>query len=181
MFNDTSRYLDDIFTIDSPEFEKHIPDIYPAELEVNKADTSDKETSFLDLSIKAIGSDIDIGVYNKRGDFEFPIVNFPWLSGDVPREKERDLTQSYDKSPYTDRKIQKATWSHKNATKNFDFTTISDQLRTVSWGNDSHPTGVVKPVYGIPIVDSNCTVFTFWFAMCFISALDFYFKNLQIT
>ena len=29
MFNDTSRYLDDIFTIDNPEFEKHIPDIYP--------------------------------------------------------------------------------------------------------------------------------------------------------
>ena len=28
MFKDTSRYLDDIFTIDSPEFEKHIPDIY---------------------------------------------------------------------------------------------------------------------------------------------------------
>ena len=32
MFNDTSRYLDDIFTIDNPEFEKHIPDIYPTEL-----------------------------------------------------------------------------------------------------------------------------------------------------
>ena len=27
MFNDTSRYLDDIFTIDNPEFEKHISDI----------------------------------------------------------------------------------------------------------------------------------------------------------
>ena len=27
MFNDTSRYLDDIFTIDNPEFEKYIPDI----------------------------------------------------------------------------------------------------------------------------------------------------------
>ena len=28
MFNDTSRYLYDIFTIDNPEFEKYIPDIY---------------------------------------------------------------------------------------------------------------------------------------------------------
>ena len=28
MFNNTTRYLDDIFTIDNPEFEKHIPDIY---------------------------------------------------------------------------------------------------------------------------------------------------------
>ena len=56
MFNDTSRYLDDIFTIDNPEFEKYIPDIYPAELQLNKANTSDKETSFLDLNIKVIGN-----------------------------------------------------------------------------------------------------------------------------
>ena len=28
MFHDTFRYLNDIFTIDNPEFEKHIPDIY---------------------------------------------------------------------------------------------------------------------------------------------------------
>ena len=85
MFNDTSRYLDDIFTIDNPEFEKHIPDIYPAELQLNKANTSDKETSFLDLNIKVIGSDIHTSFYDKRDDFGFPIVNFPWLSGDVPR------------------------------------------------------------------------------------------------
>ena len=85
MFNDTSRYLDDIFTIDNPEFEKYIPDIYPAELQLNKANTSDKETSFLDLNIKVIGSDIHTSVYDKRDDFGFPIVNFPLLSGDVPR------------------------------------------------------------------------------------------------
>ena len=62
-------------------------------------------------------------------------------------EKGRDLTQSYDRSPYTHRKIQKATRQHKNATKSLDYTTIADRL---SWGNDSHPTGVVKPVYRIP-------------------------------
>ena len=85
MFNDTSRYLDDIFTIDNPEFERYIPDIYPAELQLNKANTSDRETSFLDLNIKVIDSDIHTNIYDKRDDFRFPIVNFPWLSGDVPR------------------------------------------------------------------------------------------------
>ena len=40
--------------------------------------------------------------------------------------------------------------TQKNATKNFDYTTIVDRLRTVSWGIESHQTGVVKPVYGIP-------------------------------
>ena len=32
MFKYTSRYLDDIFTIDNPEFEKHFPDKYPTEI-----------------------------------------------------------------------------------------------------------------------------------------------------
>ena len=64
------------------------------------------------------------------------------------REKGSDLTQSYDKNPFTDRK--KKMWDHKNATKIFDYTTIADRIRTVSWGNDSHLTGVVKPVYGNP-------------------------------
>ena len=51
-FNDTSRYLDDIFTIDNFEFAELIPDIYPRELQLNKANTLDKEASFLDLNSK---------------------------------------------------------------------------------------------------------------------------------
>ena len=80
MCNDTTRYLDDIFTIDNPEFEKYIPDIYPAELQLNR-----QRNSFLDLNIKDIGRDIHTSVYDKRDDFWFPIVNFPWLSGDIAR------------------------------------------------------------------------------------------------
>ena len=65
----------------------------------------------------------------------------------ILREKGKDLAQSCDKNPYTHRNIRKATWQHKNATKNFDNTTIADQLRKVSLSNSSHPTGVIKPVY----------------------------------
>ena len=61
------------------------------------------------------------------------------------------------KSPYTHRQIQNATWQHKNATKNFDYTTIADRFRTVSWSNDSHPTGIVKPVYEIPTFPLTAT------------------------
>ena len=43
----------------------------------------------------------------------------------------------------------------KTATKNFDYTTIADRLRTVILGNDSHPTGVVKPVNGIQTLPTN--------------------------
>ena len=55
------------------------------------------------------------------------------------RGKGRDLTQSYDKSPYTHRKIQKASRQRNNANKNLDYTTIADRLRTVSWRHSSQP------------------------------------------
>ena len=84
-FNHTSRYLDDILNIDNPAFVEHIPDIYPRELQLNKANTSDKETSLLYLNIKVFGNNIHTSVNDKRDDFGFPIVNIPWLSGDVPR------------------------------------------------------------------------------------------------
>ena len=69
-------------------------------------------------------------------------------------KRKMNLTQSYDH--YIHRKIQKAKWQHKSATKNFDYTMIADRfrsydwLRTVSCCDDSHQTGVAKPVYGIP-------------------------------
>ena len=86
-FNDTSRYLDDIFTVDNPEFAEHIiPDIYPRELQLNKVNISDKEISFLDLNMnKGIGSNIHTSAYDKREDFgwisygEFPLVEW-WCS-----------------------------------------------------------------------------------------------------
>ena len=58
--------------------------VYPRELKLNKANTSNTETFFLDLNKKVIGSNFHTSVYDKRDDFGFPIVNFPWLSGDVP-------------------------------------------------------------------------------------------------
>ena len=54
------------------------------------------------------------------------------------------------KPPTPTEKFKKQRDNTKNAIKNFDYTTNAVRLRTVSWGNDSHPTGVVKPVYGIP-------------------------------
>ena len=59
------------------------------------------------------------------------------------REKGRDLTQSCDKSPTPTEKSKKQRGNIKNATKNFDYTTIKDRLRTVTWSNSRHPTDVV--------------------------------------
>ena len=45
-FNTTSRYLDDILNIYNAYFDNMVSQIYPAELQLNKANTSDKETTF---------------------------------------------------------------------------------------------------------------------------------------
>ena len=34
--------------------------------------------------------------------------------------------------------------------QNFDITTIVDRRRKVNWSKENYPTGVVKPVFGIP-------------------------------
>ena len=45
-FNSTSRYLDDLLNIDNPYFEGMVNQIYPPELQLNKANTSDTEALF---------------------------------------------------------------------------------------------------------------------------------------
>ena len=45
-FNSTSRYLDDLLNIGNPYFEGIVNQIYPPELQVNKANISDTEAPF---------------------------------------------------------------------------------------------------------------------------------------
>ena len=49
IFNSISRYLDDLLNIDNPYFEGMVSQIYPAEFQLNKANTSDTEAPLLDL------------------------------------------------------------------------------------------------------------------------------------
>ena len=63
---------------------------------------------------------------------------------DIQREKEQVVTQFYDEKPYINRKFNNQLTTQK-VTKNFDYTTIADRLRTVSWSNNSNQTGVAKP------------------------------------
>ena len=62
-----------------------VSQIYPSELQLNKANTSDKEASFLDLHLSISNDIVSTKIYDKRDNFDFEIVNFPFLDGDVPR------------------------------------------------------------------------------------------------
>ena len=83
-FNSTSRYLDDLLNIDNPYFEQMVGQIYPTELQLNKANSSDTEAPFLDLNLSITNGIVSSKIYDKRDDFNFQIVNFPFLDGDVP-------------------------------------------------------------------------------------------------
>ena len=84
-FNSTSRYLDDLLNIDNPYFEQMVGQIYPTELQLNKANSIDTEALFLDLNLSLTNGIVSSKIYDKWDDFNFEIVNFPFLDGDVTR------------------------------------------------------------------------------------------------
>ena len=49
-----------------------------------KANTSDTKATFLDLHLYIYNDVVSIKIYNKRDDFDFENVHFPFLDGDVP-------------------------------------------------------------------------------------------------
>ena len=85
VFNSTSRYLDDLLNIDNPYFEQMVGQIYPTELQLNKANSSDTEAPFLDLNLSITNGIVSSKIHDKPDDFNFELVNFPFLDGDVPR------------------------------------------------------------------------------------------------
>ena len=84
-FLSTSRYLDDLLNIDNNFFDSMVNHIYPSELQLNKANVSDTEALFWDLHLSISGDFVKTKIFDKRDDFDFDIVNFLFLDGDVPR------------------------------------------------------------------------------------------------
>ena len=79
-FKSTSRYLAELLHIDNPYFEGMVNRIYPPELQLNKANTSDTEAPLLDLHLSISNGFVSSTIYDKRDDFDFDIVNFPFLT-----------------------------------------------------------------------------------------------------
>ena len=69
--------------IDKNFFDSMVNRIYPSELQLNKANVSDTEASFLDLHLSISDGFVQTKIYDKRDDFD--IVIFPFLDGDVSR------------------------------------------------------------------------------------------------
>ena len=85
LINSTARYLDDLLNVDNPYFEQIVGQLYPTELQFNKATSSGTKAPFLNLNLSITNGIVSSKIYDKRDDFKFEIVNLPFLDGYVPR------------------------------------------------------------------------------------------------
>ena len=84
-FNFTYSYIDDVVSINNPDFENYLGQMYPPELEIKDTTESNTFASYLDLLL-SIGRDCQLrtSLYDKRDGFNFHITNFPFLSSNIP-------------------------------------------------------------------------------------------------
>ena len=58
--------------------------MFPTELQLNKANSFDNEAPFFALHLCTANDEIPSTIYNERDDFKFEVLHFPFLDGDVP-------------------------------------------------------------------------------------------------
>ena len=82
-FTFTFHYIDDVLSLNNSSFGDFVNRIYSNELEVKDTTYTDRSASYLDLEIYSEGR-FRTTLYDKRDDFNFPIVNFPFICSNIP-------------------------------------------------------------------------------------------------
>ena len=84
-FNLSYRYIDDLISFNNKRFKEFISDIYAKELTISETTESTSVASYLDLLfIRDNSNNITTKLYDKRDTFGFHIVNFPFMSSNIP-------------------------------------------------------------------------------------------------
>ena len=75
----------DLISFNNKRFKEFISDIYPKELTISETTESTSVASYLDLLfIEDNSNNITTKLYDKRDTFGFHIVNFPFMSSNIP-------------------------------------------------------------------------------------------------
>ena len=84
-FNLSYHYIDDLISFNNKRFKEFISNIYPKELTISETTESTSVASYLDLLfIRDNSNNITTKLYDKRDTFGFHIVNFPFMSSNIP-------------------------------------------------------------------------------------------------
>ena len=80
----TFRYIDDVLSLNNSRFGDFVDRRYHIELEIKVTTDTDMSASYLDLHLE-IDSEgwLRTKLYDKRGDLNFPIVNFPFICSNI--------------------------------------------------------------------------------------------------
>jgi hypothetical protein len=79
-FNFTFRYIDDVLSLNNSRFGDFVDRIYPIEFEIKNTTDTDRSVSYNDLHLEIDSRDrLRRKPYDKRDDFNVPIVNFPFI------------------------------------------------------------------------------------------------------
>ena len=86
-FKGCCRYIDDLLLVNNFDLMKtYMSDIYPKELSLVPDESDGLHAHFLDLNLTLKRGVITASIFDKRDDFDFPIVNFPVLTGNIPKK-----------------------------------------------------------------------------------------------
>ena len=81
------RYIDDLLSINNNnQLDNYVKEIYPEELSLT-CESSISSTPYLDLFLNIVDEKIQYRLYDKRDAFQFKIVNFPYLSSNIPNQQ----------------------------------------------------------------------------------------------
>ena len=84
-FKHSCRYIDDLLLANNYDIMiEKMGEIYPVELVLVPDDSDGLSTSFLDLNLVIKDGVVSTSIFDKRDEFDFKIVNFPNLSGNIP-------------------------------------------------------------------------------------------------
>ena len=80
------RYQDDCLVFeDNNVFSRVLSDIYPVEMEIENTNISTSVSTYLDLQISVHRGKYNFKLFDKRKDFNFDVINYPFLPSNVPK------------------------------------------------------------------------------------------------
>jgi hypothetical protein len=76
---------DDVLSLNNFRFGDFVDRIYPIELEIKDTTNTYRSASYFDLHLEMDNEGrLRTKLYDKRDDFNFPIVNFPFICSNIP-------------------------------------------------------------------------------------------------
>ena len=79
------RYQDDLVSFnDDGLLGTLLSSIYPPEMIINCTNVSPRKCHYLDLSISIYRGKYSVSLYDKRKDFPFNVISYPFLDGNIP-------------------------------------------------------------------------------------------------